>query len=71
MDKRDVQGIIVYFALSLIFGSGIAVLALIIKENSDRCIFYAGEWNKGDIVRGCIAIALGEVARYFIGGLLV
>ena len=35
-------------------------------EDNDRCHYYHGEWNKGDLTRGCIAIAVGMAIRYFL-----
>lgn len=58
MKKSDVVGMLVYFTLTLLFGSTVGVLSLIIKENSDRIAYYEGKWNKGDIIRGGTAIAL-------------
>lgn len=58
MKKSDVVGMLVYFTLTLLFGSTVGVLSLIIKENSDRVTYYEGKWNSGDLLRGGIAIAL-------------
>lgn len=58
MKKSDVVGMLVYFTLTLLFGSTVGVLSLIIKENSDRVTYYEGKWNKGDLLRGGTAIAL-------------
>lgn len=35
-------------------------------EDNDRCHYYYGEWNKGDLTRGCIAVAVGMAVRYFL-----
>lgn len=58
MKKSDIVGMIAYYTLTLLFGSTVGVLSLIIKENSDRIAYYEGKWNKGDIIRGGTAIAL-------------
>lgn len=58
MNKNDIKGMMVYFTLTLLFGSTVGVLSLIIKENSDRIAYYEGQWNKGDLLRGGTAIAL-------------
>ena len=52
------MGMVVYFLISLIFGGGFGLIALIIHEDNDRCHYYHGEWNKGDLTRGCIAVAV-------------
>lgn len=39
---------------------------LIIKENSDRCHYYNGKWNKKDLAIGISSIILGSIAKYFI-----
>lgn len=36
-------------------------------EDNDRCHYYHGEWNKGDLTRGCIAIAAGTIIRLLLG----
>ena len=58
MNSNDVKGMAVYFSLAMLIGVDVAILALIIKENSDRITYYEGKWNKGDIVRGCAAIGI-------------
>lgn len=35
-------------------------------EDNDRCHYYHGEWNKGDLTRGSIAVAVGMAIRYFL-----
>ena len=35
-------------------------------EDNDRCHYYHGEWNKGDLMRGCIAVVVGMAVRYFL-----
>ena len=35
-------------------------------EDNDRCHYYHGEWNKRDLTRGCIAVAVGMAIRYFL-----
>ena len=37
-----------------------------IHEDNDRCHYYRGEWNKGDLTRGCLAVAVGCVVRAVI-----
>lgn len=36
------------------------------KENSDRCHYYNGKWNKKDLAIGISSIVLGSIAKYFI-----
>ena len=40
MKKSDIVGMIAYYTLTLLFGSTVGVLSLIIKENSDRIAYY-------------------------------
>lgn len=42
------------------------LLMLFIKENSDRCHYYNGKWNKKDLAIGISSIVLGSIAKYFI-----
>lgn len=41
-------------------------MMLFIKENSDRCHYYNGKWNKKDLAIGISSIILGSIAKYFI-----
>ena len=66
MNRKDWMGMVVYFLISLIFGGGFGLLTLIVHEDNDRCHYYHGEWNKGDLTRGCIAVVVGMVVRYFL-----
>ena len=66
MTKNDYYGIAVYFITAILLGLSTSVLILFIKENSDRCHYYNGSWNKADIIRGIIAIAIGFIARCLI-----
>lgn len=68
--KRNLLGMLVYFTIALAFGGGFGVLALIVKEDNDRCHFYNGTWNVGDLVRGCVAVGVGMGLRYLAFGLL-
>ena len=52
------------------FGGGFGLLALIVKEDNDRCHYYNGTWNGGDLVRGCLAVGAGMGLRYWAFGLL-
>ena len=48
------------------FNSSTSLLMLFVKENSDRCHYYNGEWNKKDLAIGISSIVLGSIAKYFI-----
>ena len=61
---------LVYFTIALIFGGGFGLLALIVHEDNDRCHYYGGTWNRGDLVRGCLAVGMGMVLRYLAFGVL-
>ncbi len=65
-NRKDWMGMVVYFVISMLFGGGFGLLALIVHEDNDRCHYYHGEWNKRDLTRGCIAIAVGMAVRYFL-----
>lgn len=64
--RRNVLGMAVYFGIASLFGGGFGLLALIIHEDNDRCHYYHGEWNRGDLVRGCIAVTLGMIVRWWL-----
>lgn len=55
--KNNIFGAVVYFTTALL---------LIVKENSDRCHYYNGKWNKKDLAIGISSIVLGSIAKYFI-----
>ena len=67
---RNFLGMLTYLAITLIFGGGFGLLALIVHEDNDRCHYYNGTWNKGDLVRGCLAVAVGMGLRYLAFWLL-
>lgn len=58
--NNNILGIITYFTISLLFGGGFGLLALIVHEDNDRCHYYNGKWDKGDLIRGCIAVGIGH-----------
>lgn len=62
--RNDIMGMVVYFLAALAFGGAVAMVLLCVHEDNDRCHYYGGKWNKGDIVRGCLAIGLGMAARW-------
>ena len=63
MNRKDWMGMVIYFVISMLFGGSFGLLALIIHEDNDRCHYYHGKWNKGDLTRGCIAVAVGVALR--------
>lgn len=51
---------------ALLLNINTSLLMLFIKENSDRCHYYNGKWNKKDLAIGISSIVLGSIAKYFI-----
>lgn len=68
--KRNLLGMLVYLTIALAFGGGFGALVLIVKEDNDRCHYYNGTWNIGDLVRGCLAVGVGMGLRYLAFGVL-
>lgn len=66
--RRNIFGMVVYMCIAMLFGGGFGLLALIVHEDNDRCQYYQGEWNKGDLLRGCLAVAVGVALRYWMKG---
>lgn len=64
--KNNIFGVVVYFTTALLLNSSTSLLMLFIKENSDRCHYYNGKWNKKDLAIGISSIVLGSIAKYFI-----
>lgn len=64
--KNNILGSIVYFLTTILLNANTALLMLFIKENSDRCHYYNGKWNKKDLAIGISSIVLGSIAKYFI-----
>ena len=67
---RNLLGILVYLTISFVFGGGFSLFALIVKGDNDRCHYYGGTWNRGDLVRGCLAVGVSMGLRYWAFGLL-
>lgn len=61
--KNNILGFIVYLLSAVLFSPAVAVILLAIKENSDRCHYYGGSWNKTDIAIGAAAIIIGVTVR--------
>ena len=64
--KNNIIGFIVYLLASVVFSPSVGIILLAMKENSDRCHYYNGAWNKTDIIIGCSAVALGAAVRYIL-----
>lgn len=61
--ERNLLGMAVYFGIACLFGGAAGLLALIVKEDNDRCHYYGGKYDKGDLWRGCLAVACGMIVR--------
>lgn len=64
--KNNILGFAVYLLTAILFSPSTSLLLLAIKENSDRCHYYDGKWNKTDLAIGISAVAIGMVIRHFI-----
>lgn len=64
--RNNILGMAVYFLIAMLFGSGYALLALMIHEDNDRCHYYQGSWNRGDLIRGILSISIGALVRYLM-----
>ena len=51
---------------AILFSPDVSIILLAIKENSDRCRYYNGEWNKKDLLIGCTAIVIGIAFKYIL-----
>ena len=63
---RNILGFLTYLLAAVIFGGGMALVLLAVHEDNDRCHYYNGNWNKGDLLSGVIAIAVGMALRYLL-----
>lgn len=66
--KRNILGMAVYFCIAVLFGGGYALIAMIVHEDNDRCCYGKGKWETGDLVRGCVSIAVGSVVNWLWKG---
>lgn len=66
--RRNIIGMVVYMCIAMLFGGGFGLLALIVHEDNDRCQYYQGNFNKGDLLRGCLAVAVGVALRCWMKG---
>jgi hypothetical protein len=64
--RNNILGAVVYLSTAIVFGGSTTLLMLFIKENSDRCHYYNGKWNKKDLAIGISSIVLESIAKYFI-----
>lgn len=64
--KNNIFGVVVYFTTALLLNSSTSLLMLFIKENSDRCHYYNGKWNKRDLILGCSSILIGLLIKQFL-----
>ena len=64
--RNNILGAVVYLSTTIVFGGSTALLMLFIKENSDRCHYYNGNWSKADLAIGISSIVLGSIAKYFV-----
>ena len=63
---NNILGAVVYLSTAIVFGGSTALLMLFIKENSDRCHYYNGKWNKIDLLCGAVAICAGMVVNHYL-----
>lgn len=66
--RHNIMGMVVYMCIAMLFGGGFGLLAMIVHEDNDRCHYYHGVWNRGDLLRGCVAVAVGMALRYWMKG---
>ena len=64
--RNNILGAVVYLSTAIVFGGCTALLMLFIKENSDRCHYYNGKWNKADLLYGCSSILIGLLVKRFL-----
>lgn len=64
--KNNIFGTVVYFTTALLLNSSTSLLMLFVKENSDRCHYYNGKWNKKDLILGCGSILIGFLVKRFL-----
>ena len=68
--QRNILGMAVYFLIAVLFGGGYALIAMIVHEDNDRCHYGGGKFETGDIIRGCVAVAVGTAVRYTLDKLI-
>lgn len=63
--KNNILGFVAYLLATTIFSPSAGIILLAMKENSNRCHYYDGKWNKTDIAIGLTAVSIGVAVRYF------
>ena len=63
--NNNILGFVAYLLATTIFSPSAWIILLAMKENSDRCHYYDGKWNKTDIAIGLAAVSIGVAVRYF------
>lgn len=66
--RRNILGMVVYMCIAMLFGGGFGLLALIVHEDNDRCNYGGGKFETGDLIRGCLAVAVGMALRCAVKG---
>lgn len=64
--RNNIIGFLTYLIVTILFNQSVSFIILFIKENSDRCHYYNGKWNKKDLAIGISSIVLGSITKYFI-----
>lgn len=64
--KNNILGFAVYLLAAILFSPSTSLILLTLKENTDRCHYYDGKWNKTDLVIGISAITVGIIINEFI-----
>lgn len=64
--KNNIFGAVVYFTTALLLNSSTSLLMLFIKENSDRCHYYNGKWNKKDLILYSVCIIIGALLAHYL-----
>lgn len=65
--KNNIIGFVVYLLATILLSPLAGVILLAMKENSDRCHYYGGNWNITDLAIGMAAVSIGVAVRYFFG----
>lgn len=64
--KNNIFGAVVYFTTALLLNSSTSLLMLFVKENSDRCHYYNGKWNKKDLILYSVCIVIGTLLVHYL-----
>lgn len=63
---NNIIGFLTYLIVTILFNQSVSFIILFIKENSDRCHYYNGKWNKKDLILGCGSILIGFLVKRFL-----